>query len=692
MAWSLDQNIQPPGVGKRLPIDQPLPKKQVATETEDSYWLRLSRSAYDASTQYIDSNYRKQWENSIRAFHNQHSLDSKYVNPNYEKRSRIFRPKTRSVIRKNEAAACQAYFSNSDVMNLEAMDQSSAEARANRDVMKQLIQYRLTTPGRGVPWFHVVQGGYQEAQKVGVVAAHIYWKYREKDDTVIEDRPYAEIVPIENLRFDLAADWTNPVETSPYLIHCIPMHLQDVRFRMENADKKTGTPKWKKYPDAVIASYVNASLDSTRQARNDTREDPLDSEPKDINDYLIVWVQRHIHSVDGEDVEWYTLGCEYMLSDPAPLSDTVLHGRRPYVLGACMLEAANCMPGGVPELLKELQDEANELANQRLDNLKFVLNKGWFVRSGSNVDTASLLRNVPGRITMVTDLEKDVKEVNWPDVTGSSYVEQDRLNADIDELAGNFSASSMTTNPQVSNNAPVRNMQMLASPSSALTEYSLRTFTETFVQPVLRHVMLLEQAYETDEVIFALAAKKAKAFQRYGVNPSMDQVLAQELTLTVNVGSGATDPMMKLQRLVAVLNAYVGVVKQQIPGLNTDEIGAELFGFAGYQNGRRFFFDDDPQKQQMGMQIKRLMMMLAQAQMQIKEKATGHAAKLAGTQDTNKTKIAVTRIHEENENKRAMATHIRALQEAHATRAFDLQSSLMQRSAGGGGGVDNRPQ
>ncbi len=60
-------------------------------------WTERAREAYQFSTTYIDQNYRKQWEDSIRAFNSQHPSDSKFVQEAYQKRSHIFRPKIRTV-------------------------------------------------------------------------------------------------------------------------------------------------------------------------------------------------------------------------------------------------------------------------------------------------------------------------------------------------------------------------------------------------------------------------------------------------------------------------------------------------------------------------------------------------------------------------------------------------------------------
>jgi uncharacterized SAM-binding protein YcdF (DUF218 family) len=81
----------------------------------------------------------------------------------------------------------------------------------------------------------------------------------------------------------------------------------------------------------------------------------------------------------------------------------------------------------VPALARGLAEEVNEIANQRIDNVKFALNKKWFAKRGVEVDLAGLVRNVPGGVVMMNDPINDVREISWPDVTQSSYMEQQGL-------------------------------------------------------------------------------------------------------------------------------------------------------------------------------------------------------------------------------------------------------------------------
>lgn len=634
--------------------------EQPKTQDGTVDWVSRAQSAYQASTSYVDSNYRKVWEDSIRAFNNQHPSDSKYVQQAYEKRSRVYRPKTRAVIRKNEAAGAAAFFSNTDIVSFEPQDKTSKVEAANSDIMKELVTYRLK---KSIPWFMIVMGGLQDAQNVGAVCAHIHWEYEEENPQetldaeqpkpkIKKDKPCIELLPVENLRIDPGASWLDPINTSPYLIHLIPMYVCDVKEKMASG-------MWKTYDDAVISNATELRPDTTRSARNKDRDDPVGSDVNTVDDYTVVWIQKHIHRYEGEDVEFYVLGDDKLLTDPVPLKEVMFHGLRPYVMGCGILETHKIYPSSVPQLSRGLQEETNEIANQRLDNVKFVLNKKYLVKRGKEADLYGLVRNVPGGMVLVDDPEGDVKELNWPDITASAFQEQDGIGREMDELLGNFNPASLMV--QGAANSPARNMAMLNQSNGTLVEYMLTTYKETFVLPVLRQLVQLEQHYETDEVILKIAGKNAKLVEKYGIDNATDALLEGELTLTMDVGMGATDPMRKLQKLLTAMGAYTGMLQKPTPGVNMVEFGKEVFGCLGYGDGSRFFTVDDPQVLMLQQQLQKAQQIIGQLQMKVQDKQTGHMVKLKTNTDNNKTKVATTLIHESNENKRALATHWRGL-------------------------------
>lgn len=607
-------------------------------------YLKLAKDAFEKSTSYLDTNYRKAWEDNLRMFQSKHPKDSKYLSESYKHRSKIFRPKTRSVIRKNEAAVATAFFSNTDVLSVDPVNYQSREQIAGAELMKEVVNYRLT---KTVPWFMILIGGFQDAQVSGVVASYQYWKYKVRKTKqmtplvdpmtgqpmmgldgnplerevekveILEDKPCIELLPIENIRIDPSADWLDPIGTSPYVIRLVPMYVTDILDMMDNEDDKTHQPKWRKYTEEEIKEIKN-SYDSTRVIREKDRQDSDEPDNKPLGAYEIVWVHENFMKTRDGEVVYFTLGTEKMLSDPKPVEEVYYHGN-PVTLGCAIIETHRPMPSALTELGGELQKEANEIVNQRLDNVKLALNKRFIAKRGAQVDLQSLVRNVPGSVTLATDPITDVREVEFNDVTASSYQEQDRLDVAFDELMGNFSSGSVLTNRKL--NETVGGMNIMNSGASQLTEYLIRTFTETWVEPVLRKLVKMEAEYETDEIILAIAADRADLFQKYGVSKVTDSLLNQDLTLTVNVGMGATDPKQKLASLIAASKTYAEI-RQMLPDANMEEFKKEIFGLAGHKDGIRFFQGQgqDPRMQQAKQMIQQLQQQLQQAQLQLKSK------------------------------------------------------------------------
>ena len=647
--------------GDEVEDDGPQPEQyedDLEASNDAPNWSRRAKDAFRFSTTFIDSNYRKSWEDSIRAFNNQHPGDSKYNAEIFRKRSNIFVPKTRSIIKKNEAAAAAAFFSNLDRISVTAANQNDATERVSAEIMESLLQYRLT---KSIPWFQIAMGAIQDSQVQGACVSHQYWRYsmrRNGKGKLIKsmDKPAIDLIPIENFRFDPSASWTDPVNSSPYLIHVIPMYAIDVKARMLRPDPKGR--QWKSYPDSALVQ--RDADDSTRRVRTGNQQDPA-GERRAISDYDIVWIHRHIHRWNGTDYEFYTLASERMLTDPEPLENTVFHGQRPYVFGVSSIETHKSMPTPLPQIVRGLQDEINEIKNSRLDNVKFVLNKGFFAKRGKNVDLPALVRNVPGRVVLMDDPATDVVENNWPDVTSSSYLEEDRNNASFDELVGNFSAASVQT--ARSPREPARALTLLQAPATVLTEYLLKTFSETWVGPVLRQLVLLEQHYETDQVVLELAGKKSKSFQKFGMDKITDDLLERELSVNVNVGMGSTDPVTKLQKFLVGVESFTKICVRPPPGVNLEEIWKEIMALSGYQDGERFSIGQNPELIKQSQQIKMLTEKLQQLMRERKDKHEANVVKLLSARVKEEGATKRQGMKQEHESRHVYADHLMGMQD-----------------------------
>ena len=576
--------IQPP----------PVEGEEIAgLDVEQPDWLAIAEEAYESSTDYLDQNYRKQWEKNVANFRSRHPDGSKYYSDAYRNRTKLFRPKTRISMRKAEAMFAQAMFATSDVITVDPVDQADKEEDKRAEVWQAVLNHRLKYT---IPWFLTAIGAFQEAKIYGIVCSRQDWEYEEsyqeqlfvdpetgeeisqRIKTVTKNQPRCELIEIENIRFDPAAKWTDPVNTSPYFIELMPMYVGDVLAMMEAEDPKTGRPVWEKLTRGEILSYGRESQeknDTTRMAREGNKDDPKDEDHR-VKEFEIVWVHRNFVKKDGIDYEYYTLTTRKLLSEPVPTPSVI---GRPYRIGICSPEAHRCIPAGEVELNQDLQAEANDISNQRRDNVKLALNKGYFVGRNQDTDLLTLKRSYPGRLVLSNDINSIREEIH-SDVTGSSYHEQDRVNADMDDLLGGFSGGSVMTNRKLGET--VGGMNLVNMAGSAVLEYSVRVFVETWVEPVLGDIIKLIQVYEDDALINRYA-------QSIGTVVENRQQFANELTASASVGFGTLDSKMRSQVIFQTLTALSKAVPWAMQGLDVKRLAKELFGPIGYRDGSKFF-------------------------------------------------------------------------------------------------------
>lgn len=593
-------------------------------------WLQMARDAYEQSSQWFDTSLRPTIEKAMAHFANRHAPGSKYFAESYKYRSKGFRPKTRSTIRRNEAAAAVAFFSTQDMVHIAAEQEDDQAQKISAVVLSELLNYRLDD---SIPWFSTLVGAYQETLNVGVVVSHQDWHFHEirksvkaedwteenpvmrEDVSTLHDKPRISLVALENIRIAPASDWTDPIGSSPYIVELIPMFIGAVKEQMVAG-------RWLPYSSGEIATAAQSQYDSIRAARDGNKRADAADVSHATSDFDTVFVHRNIVRHEGEDVIFYTLGTTLRLSDPVPLREeyrNLAPGERPYVMGYCLIEPHKAYKTGLNELTSTLQEEANEIQNQRRDNVALAMNKRYFARRTANIDYRSLTRNVPGSITLMDDINSDLKWDTPGDVTGSSYQEQDRVSVDYDELAGTFSPGSIQTNRQL--NETVGGMKLLSGDANVLTEYQLRVFTETWVEPVLKQLVRLEQAYETDQKVLAIAGKKAQLLEKFGIDAVTDALLQGMVKVRVNVGFGSTNPQQRVEKLALGLTTIGNLIPDAMMELDRKEVITEVFGALGYKGAERFFpalgKQGDPQVAQLKQMVQQLQQALQSKQMEI---------------------------------------------------------------------------
>jgi hypothetical protein len=611
----------------------PLSNGGLPSNTPYNDFLKMAQENFNVGKNYFDIAVRRRVEDNLAHAYSRHASGSKFYSPEYDKRSKIFRPKTRAMLRKLEAACAIAFFSTRDIIDAAPNDENDINNVLAADVHKELLNERLKTT---IPWFKICMGAFHDAATTGVVISCQEWQYAEATITedeygddgemtgntnetpvVLKDTPGCRLIPVENLLLHPSTDWCDPVNSSPYIIEMIPWFIPDLVERIKNARSYgSQVPYLRDFTESDLMagmSEQSTSAMSVRMAREHSRLDRY-SQVQQGSKFRPVWVHRNIVRIGGLDWCYETLGTTMMLSEPVPIEDVFGRRTRPYKMGSVAIEPHRLYPSGPVEMVKGLQEGINDVTNQRRDNVALVLNNRFLVKRGQMVDSRSLMRNVPGSITMTTDPTGDVKQLETKDVTSSSYQEQDRFNAEFDEIAGQLSGMTMGA-MKMGQDTPVGTTELLGNNADIITELSLQTFCITWANAVLNDFVELERIFESDQSILARVSNRAKTQDWMHAF----RALEQPVNVTVSVGFGSTDPMKQLQKLQLGFQILQGIAPDVVQQVDKREITHEVFGRLGFKDGTRFFpgLADDktsPKEKQLQDQITQLQQQLQEAQ------------------------------------------------------------------------------
>ena len=643
-------------VESQIAADEAAKKKADETPVfeQDVGWLQMARNAYNTSENWLQANQRMVWARNLAHYRSEHDPSATIMNEANKHRSRHFWPKSRTLVRSMQASAASAFFSSSDIVELEAYDNDSVPQTESANFMKGLVDYRLTN---SVPWYMIVLGAIAEGGTLGTICSHQSWDFQEEEKVVnreldpetgeiVEyyetvkkaDTPKVRLVPAENIRMSPALDWLDPANSTPYLIELMPMYLGDVLERIaQGHEYKAGEPAWKNVGEGILLGAGNRdNLDTTRRSRaGQGKLDPKAAFMEAQDEFRILWVHRNIIRRKGVDWLYYTVGTNLMLSDPIRL-DTVIpwaDGKRDYVIGKVEIETDRPYPSSPIDLTSGIQKIFNEIGNQRIDNVRQVLNRRYLYRQGNQVDARALARNVPGGLIGVSGtgpLSTHVEPLPVQDVTQSAYKETDMLGLSFDDLSGSQSGSTVSSNRKLQETAT--GMNIMADSANAIREMELKSFTKTWYEPVIKQIVQLIAEYETDTTAITVSAKKAKLLR------VLPEYFDHTFAVSVKVGMGATSATQRMQRLQGAIATVTQLVPEAPLAIKGEPIANEVFGIAGFDNGSRFFDweagakkaeeqagQGDPkialerEKMQAKAQMDQMKMQLDQAKMQIQQ-------------------------------------------------------------------------
>lgn len=152
------------------------------------------------------------------------------------------------------------------------------------------------------------------------------------------------------------------------------------------------------------------------------------------------WIEFDID--EGDAAEELVPGKLMVASNVALLASEInmaYDGEHPFVK-VPYIRTGETYDKGVCEMIGDDQDYANEIVNQRLDNVNLILNKGIAVIESALVNSETDTKVTPGWILRLKQTMDDVRKtfvpIDFPDVTQSAYRETLEIERRVQETTG----------------------------------------------------------------------------------------------------------------------------------------------------------------------------------------------------------------------------------------------------------------
>jgi hypothetical protein len=283
-----------------------------------------------------------------------------------------------------------------------------------------------------------------------------------------EDRPFASVLDVFDFFVDPEA---MEIEDARFCIHRKYLSLQELYDKQQEGIYKN--------VDGLVGS---SAFENTNPERfNDEDKIINDSIKRDIeileyweNDYVCVVADRRV----------------LLNKRINPFIKPNGEGFKPFLKSCYITKPFKFYGVGVPELVAPLQLELNAKRNDRINNVNIILNKMWLVQRGM-VDDLKQLKSTAGGLVICNDIN-GVKPMDMPDVTSSSYQEENLIKVDIANATG-INDYIRGSRPEQRESATA--VQLKTENSLNKLDYTYRIFVERGLKDMCQAFLIMRQRF-----------------------------------------------------------------------------------------------------------------------------------------------------------------------------------------------------
>jgi hypothetical protein len=379
----------------------------------------------------------------------------------------------------------------------------------------------------------------------------IYWRY-EKDEVkynkygvlgrksvgvrnkVLFDGPDFDVVDPLDLFIDPQA---KKVEDAVWIIHRTYPTLEELKdMKDSNGDPLYTLPSDEELTNSKLDPFYNEGMGNFKQRRARVTG-PVPS----IKDTTVDRLELLEHWTNGEVVT--VANQSYIVRrEENPFWDN----KHPFVEMVDTPLPFDFYKIGTIEPIERLQHALNDIKNQRMDNVNLNLNRMWKLSKTADVDEYELVSR-PGGIIHTGDMA-GIEPIETPDVTNSSYTEEENIKYDIQQATGVSDYYAKGVGGDSVTNRTATGAKLVVEETNTRVKFKMKYLDDALQALGTKWHARNEQFIDSDQVLRITGASGTKF-----VKLSPQDIQGDYDIIAV---SGSTEPLNKQAQTTQYLNWF----------------------------------------------------------------------------------------------------------------------------------------
>lgn len=352
--------------------------------------------------------------------------------------------------------------------------------------------------------------------------------------------PRIECVPPEDLFFSKRATWKNYYKYP--MIHRYKKTRSELRLLGY------------KNIDAVGSVTMDDQINDVVKYQRRQDYQTLFNDATDVQDQEEVWVfevwdflpdkdqklKSGSYVLLGDMLRPTVVGRSWVENDLPYRFSPFEHNRPPIILGEAYPEPHRLEGKSYPQITESLQKETNAQRNQEREAVARDLRRTTYINRDANVDLLALTnRRIGGYVLGDGPGTEAIQEIP----TGNSSAILAKTQARTDNDYAETGLPPLLQGGDTTSESATESTQQLTNANKKI-EFVIKNMAYTAFLPVFRYLLRLEQAYETEDYIRAVAGKYFGPLV-WDPNISPRQIIQGDFDLQVNISVNKQNQMNK---------------------------------------------------------------------------------------------------------------------------------------------------